>query len=118
MRNRYVLLWCAVIIAGLCAGSSWAATELAWDRNTETDMKEYRIYACLTKGCTAVKGATPTATVPQVAVGTVPTWTLPVNSEGAAIVTAVDLDSNESAGSNMVPFDTKAPASPSNARTR
>ena len=94
--------------------SSWAATELAWDRNTEVDMLQYRVYACTVKGCTAAKGVTPTATVPQVIVGVVPKWPLPANTEGAAVVTAVDTSNNESGASVSVPFDTKAPAIPAN----
>lgn len=63
---------------------------LIWDRNIESDMKEYRIYLCQVAQCTATKGATPTAVVPQPPDGTLPTWTLPIGIEGAAVVTAVD----------------------------
>lgn len=111
----------AIIAVGMCLLSLVSqadAKTLLWDRNTESDMKEYRVYLCLTAGCTAIKGPTPTATVTQPAAGVIPSWILPVNSIGAAVVTAVDVDGNESGASNMVPFETMAPAAPSNARTQ
>lgn len=108
---------CGAITVGLCGGSL-AATELAWDRNADADMKEYKVYACLTAGCTATKASPLAATVAQPATGVVPVWPLPLNAVGAAVVTAVDLEGNESSSSNMVSFDTKAPAAPSNVRTR
>lgn len=116
-RIHRVLGLCAVIIAGL-ASVSQAATELAWDRNADADMKEYKVYACLTAGCTASKVSPLAGVVAQPAAGVVPVWLLPVNAVGAAVVTAVDTDGNESGASNMVSFDTKAPAAPSNVRTR
>ena len=110
------LVFIAMCVLALVGWASWlqAATELAWDRNTEVDMLQYRVYSCAVKGCTAVKGVTPTATIPQVIVGAVPKWPLPANTEGAAVVTAVDTSNNESGATVSVPFDTKAPAIPAN----
>lgn len=107
-----------VMVMGLMAGNAAAGTLLEWDRNVESDMKEYRVYLCLTNGCTAVKSGTPTAIVVQPSAGVVPAWPLPANAVGSAVVTAVDLDGNESGASNMVSFETTAPAAPSNARLR
>lgn len=116
---KYLVL-CLIAVSLLCAfGSlSEAATEANWDRNTEVDMLQYRVYSCIVKGCTATKGVTPTATVPQTAVGTRPKWSLPLDTEGALVVTAVDTSNNESGASVSVPFDTKAPTVPSGVQTQ
>lgn len=114
MRAFLVLGW--IVCSIIWSAPAWAGKTLVWDRNIESDMKEYRIYLCLVVQCTATKGATPTAVVPQPPDGTIPTWTLPIGVEGAAVVTAVDRDDLESEESNMVSFETKAPGPPSNVR--
>ena len=109
----------AVLVAVLCL-PVWAAaaTEANWARNSEADLLQYRVYTCQVKGCTAVKGVTPAATIPQTAAGVRPKWTLPVNVEGALAVTAVDTSNNESGASVSVPFDTMAPAIPTDVQTQ
>lgn len=90
------------------------AAKLVWDRNAETDLAGYHVYTCQTVGCTATVSGTPTATVTQPAVGTVPLWPLPANSQGAAVVTAFNTSGQESGPSNMVSFNLLAPGAPSN----
>jgi hypothetical protein len=98
----------------LCAGLAQAGTKLVWDRNTD-DAANYKVYACVTKGCPATKTATLLkATVPQVAVGAIPQWLYPVNTEGQGCITAVDGAGNESACSVPANFDGLAPAVPQN----
>ena len=117
-KKQYLGLLCCVLVLVGFSGWAEAATDLTWDRNIESDMLQYRIYTCTVRGCTAVKGATPTATVPQTLVGVRPQWSLPTNTEGAAVVTAVDTSNNESGASVQAPFDTKAPAVPSGVQTQ
>ena len=96
----------------------WAAapTNFVWDRNVEIDMLEYKVYTCSTSATCVPNVAV--GTVPQPAVGTTPTFAIPANSQGRAATTAVDLTGNESAQSNIVPFDHLAPSAPANARTQ
>lgn len=85
-----------------------------WIRNTDSDMKEYRMYLCEGKGC-AVQQATANiaGTIVQPAVGVVPTWPVPNAKVGAIAVSAVDTSGNESPLSNTVTFDTVTPGTPS-----
>ena len=117
-KKKYIGLLCFALVLFGFNGWAEAATELNWDRNTESDMLQYRVYACSVKGCTAAKGVTPTATVSQTAVGVRLKWSLPVDTEGALVVTAVDTSNNESGATVSVPFDTKAPAVPSGVQTQ
>lgn len=97
-----------------CAGLAEAGTKLVWDRNGD-DATNYKVYACVVKACVATKTATLLkATVPQVAVGSVPQWVYPVNTEGQGCITAVDTAGNESPCSVSVNFDGLAPAVPLN----
>ena len=104
-----VLMWHAPV---------WAAapTNFVWDRNTEGDMLEYRVYTC-SSSATCVPNVS-IGTLPQPPVGTSPTFAIPANSQGRAAVTAVDLVGNESSQSNVVNFDRLAPSAPANARTQ
>ena len=107
-----------VLLFWLVATPAWAAvpTNFVWDRNVESDMLEYGVYTCSTSA-TCVPNAK-IGTVPQPAVGVSPTFAIPVNSQGRAAVTAVDLVGNESSLSNVVNFDRLAPSAPANARTQ
>ena len=102
----------------LIAVPSWAAapTNFVWDRNTESDVDHYNVFTCSTSA-TCVPSVN-IGTVPQPAIGALPTFTIPPNTQGRAAVTAVDLVGNESAQSNVVPFDRLAPSAPANARTQ
>ena len=95
-KKKYVGVLCFVLVLFGFSSFAEAATELAWDRNTEVDMLQYRVYACTVKACTASKGVTPTATIAQTATGVRPRWPLPLDTEGALVVTAVDTSNNES----------------------
>ncbi|MGH9910198.1 MAG: hypothetical protein ACRD32_06120, partial [Nitrososphaerales archaeon] len=77
------------------------------------DMKEYRVYACSASPCLA--SGTPLAVVPQVAVGTVPTFIIP-HTDQFYVVYAVDLALNVSAPSATVFADVTPPATVSNVR--
>ncbi len=111
--TRFILL-SALILTFACVTWAEAGTKLVWNRNVD-DTANYNIYACVVKGCVATKTVTLLkATVPQPAVGVVPQWVYPVNTEGQSCVTAVDAAVNESACSVAVNFDGLAPAVPMN----
>ena len=107
-----------VLLCWLVASPAWAVapTTFVWDRNVETDMLEYKVYTCSSSAVCVPNVSI--GTVPQPAVGVSPTFTIPVNSQGRAAVTAVDLVGNESGQSNVVPFDRLAPSAPANVRTQ
>lgn len=91
------------------------ALTLDWDRNTETDLQDYTVYACFTPGCTvAVQPALKIGTVPQSAVGVRPSFVLPPSSQGKVGVTASDTTGNQSGLSVTVPFDSLPPIPPVN----
>ena len=102
----------------LVAMPIWAAppTNFVWDRNTEADVDHYNVFTCGTSA-TCVPNAN-IGMVLQPAIGATPTFGIPANTQGRAAVTAVDLTGNESALSNVVPFDRLAPSAPANARTQ
>ncbi len=119
MRHAKVLVVLLVLLVGWVVIASRAtAADLLWDRNGESDMKDYQVYACFTPNCVIVKSAgTFQATVPQVPAGTVPKYTIDLtNKEGALAVSARDQSTNESGLSVPVPFDVRAPAVPVNPR--
>ena len=82
-------------------------TEFVWDLNTESDIAGYRLYQCSVDPCTKPQGVL-LADIPH------PTNVSPIPQgvEAFAALTAYDQTGNESAVSNTVPFDAKAPASP------
>jgi hypothetical protein len=92
-----------------------AAATLEWDRNAETDMKDYQVWACFTKDCVVIKSASTLqpGTVVQPPVGTVPSYVIDLTGlEGNVAVSARDLSLNESGLSVPAPFDAKAPGVP------
>lgn len=96
---------------------SFAETTLQWDRNVETDMAYYTVYYCQTNGCTVDKAtAVKSTNIPQVAVGALPTFTLPAVVVGSIAVTATNSENNESPLSSQVAFNTVCPAAPTNLR--
>lgn len=114
----YRILVLTLLTLGL-TGPAHALT-LEWDRNSEPDMLEYRIYVCRTADCKVVV-STPArkASVPQVAEGKVPSWVIPsdlVGKPGAVAIAARDKSGNQSALSVQLPFDDEAPAVPTNPR--
>ena len=96
----------------------WAAppSTFLWDRNTEMDVDHYNVFTCSTSA-TCVPNAS-IGTVLQPAIGTAPSFLIPVNSQGRAAVTAVDLVGNESGQSNIVSWDKQPPGNPLNLRTQ
>ena len=97
---------------------------LEWDRGTEPDLKEYRVWLCYVKDCVVNRtGNTVYATVPQTPLGTKPSTALPANTEGQATVDAGDQTGNRSSVGPRVPFSTipldiTAPAPPTGIVTR
>lgn len=107
-----------VLLCWLIASPVWAIapTTFVWDRNTEIDMLEYRVYTC-NSSATCIPNAS-IGIVPQPAIGTIPSFAIPAGSQGQAAVTAVDLVGNESGQSNIVSFDKQLPTNPLNLRTQ
>lgn len=97
------------------------ASTLEWDRNGETDMKDYQVWACFTPNCIVVKSATTLQPGPvaQPVPGAVPSYSLDITSrEGSVAISARDQSLNESVLSVSVPFDAKAPGAPVSPRFR
>lgn len=106
-------LACFVLLLVTLAG----ATTLQWDRNTEPDMKEYKVYTCAPVPCTVIASqAKRVGIVPQPTVGAIPQFVFPPLTEGMVAVTASDTSGNESGLSVSIPFDAKPPAIPANPR--
>ena len=120
MKKNLLVTLLSLVVGCLTVESAYAS-ELQWNRNTEDDMKQYHVYVCKVRGCTATNiGADWMATVPQVPV-TQPTvrWTIPAGIDGGATVTAEDLSANMSAAAVPVNFTTvpnTPPAGPSGLR--
>ena len=106
------------LLTGLCSmllmGAAHAAT-LTWDRNSEPDLQDYRLWACFTPGCVVVQSTAmlqPGAILQSdvgVRVSVVLDWG---EREGAVAVSARDTSGNESGLSVPLPFDYRAPAVP------
>jgi len=112
-----VIVLCVMAGVFLLFGNIFAET-FQWDRNTESDMKDYQVFACFTPNCVLVKSATTlqSGAVLQPAIGTIPSYTIALTGkEGTIGVLARDLSLNESALS-VLPFDSKGPVSPVNPR--
>ena len=92
----------------LIAGVAEAHTKATWNCNTEPDMKQYNVYACLATGCTPGTFSK-VATVPHTAGCTTSTWTLTPGTQGSLKVRAEDTAANESADSNVATFDANPP---------
>lgn len=110
-----------VVVFLVCASPAFAL-ELFWKANAEPDMLQYNVYMCKVKGCTATDaGALWVGKVNHTAGILNYTFLIPVNIEGAAVVTAQDIALNASVPSNMVSFSTipnLPPAAPSGLMTR
>ena len=70
-----------VLLSWLLVTPAWAAppTKLLWDRNTEIDMLEYGVYSCSSSAVCVPN--TKIGTVPQPAIGSIPEFALPVNTQ-------------------------------------
>ena len=105
-----------LLMSFLITGNLQAAT-LEWDRNPESDMKDYLVYACFTPNCVLVKSPStlqPTPVV-QPALGVKPSFVIDLsNKQGFIGVSARDQSNNESGLSVPLPFDQVAPSIPAN----
>ena len=115
--KKLLLFVLSVFIAPLAFVGMCGAATLQWDRNIEPDMKEYNIYGCDT-GITCSLGTSKLGTVPQPAVGIIPSFPVPSGLSGVRAVSAVDTFGNESALSVPAPFDGIAPSIPVNPRVK
>lgn len=117
-RNLMIAGMAAAVLALGCAGLGEAAT-LTWDRNSETDMQDYQVWACFTPSCVVVKSAATLqpGTVVQPAAGVNPQYVIDLaGREGSIAISARDRSLNESGLSVAVPFDQRPPANPANPR--
>jgi hypothetical protein len=109
-----------VLLALFLTVPAMSAT-LEWNRNSETDMKDYAVWACFTAGCVVTKSATTLqpGLVLQPAVGATPTYNLDIaGKDGAVAVSARDTSLNESALSVPLPFNATPPLAPAGLRFR
>lgn len=113
---KLFIVWVVIVLSlvGVFTVSAVFAGTLSWDRNSESDMSDYRIYACFSPGCTVTRDATTLrGTVAQTAVGVRPSFVLPNGVSGNVAVTARDTVGNESGLSASVSFfDQTAPGAP------
>lgn len=114
------ILFFALLVSALASPAFAQAVTFEWNRNAETDMKDYKMYACFTLGCTVVKDPVNLiGTILQTAAGVKPTLAYTIGPRaGAAAVTARDTSNNESGLSAPVSFnqlpvpDATAPSPP------
>ena len=113
------MTWKIAVLCLMLWSPTWAYADtlLEWDRNTDDTVK-YNVYVCSVKNCVVSTASLKSADIPQTAVGVVPNFTLPLNTEGTVAVTATDAANNESGLSVFIPFDKKAPIIPTNPRSR
>ena len=112
MKRMTVVLVTSLIFCGSAFGAS-LSLKATWTGNTESDMKEYRLYR--TDGTRTLVGTIPhpttlynfSVTVPDQSAGTL-----------TFVLTAVDTNNNESTDSTVASYsynlDTAAPSSPKN----
>lgn len=104
------------MVVVLITGNLHAAT-LEWDRNPESDMKDYLVYACFTPSCVLVKSPSTLQPSPvvQPALGVKPSFVIDLsNKQGFIGVSARDQSANESGLSVPLPFDQVTPSIPAN----
>ena len=78
----------------------------SWERNSEADMQDYRLWGCWIKGCEMGTEWTMLKVIPQTPPGVRPSyWRELVGSVGAYAVTARDTYGNESAFGAVTTFD-------------
>lgn len=95
----------------------WNAPTTNVDATPLTDLAKYRVYTCPGTPCTKAAGTAlgeVTAPNPAPTAGTTASLAIPHGKQGMAFVTAIDMAGNESAESNVAPFDTLPPAGSSN----
>ena len=105
--RRLILILVILLVPSMVFGAT-LSLKASWTQNTETDMKEYRLYR--TDGTRALLG-----TVQHPAAQLLFSISVPDNSKGTAIfaLTAVDTAGNESGDANAnYPFDVEKPGAP------
>lgn len=121
-RNSFLVpclcavLGCVSLLFGFGSfvGSAEAAT-LSADANTEPDWDHDNIYQCLGAGCTVLQNSAMklAITMPKTTGGVRPSATVAITGlEGKFAVSASDVSGNESGLSVPLPFDLKAPLTP------
>lgn len=105
-----------LLLVIFCIGGALSAeaATLIWDRNSETDMLDYKVRQCSTAGCVVALTDPVIATVLQTATGVKPSIAVTPVGAGAYAVTARDISLNESGLSVQLPFDKQAPSIPAN----
>ena len=108
---KYLWLFLLLITIGVipigCSQSSATHKQLTWDANKESDMKEYRIYACPALPCLA--SGTPFATVTHTGTPTTYSVVIP-DTDSYYVAYAVDTALNISVPSDPVFANVQAPA--------
>lgn len=103
---KKLLTLCVITGLLLATTVSFAAT-LEWNRNSESDMKQYNVYICRVAGCVSSDvGQTWVGVVSQPVVGLKPFFVLPDNVIGAVAVTAENVSGQKSGPSVSLPFTT------------
>ena len=122
IKGERVMKWMAVILVTslIFCGSAFGATlslKATWTANTESDMKEYRLYR--TDGTRALVG-----TIPHPTTSYNFSVIVPDQSAGSLtyVLTAIDTNNNESNDSTPATYsynlDTTPPSSPKNLSVR
>lgn len=106
------ILLSLLLFASLPLASNAFALTATWDKDTVTDMKDYGVYMCFTKGCTVVKSAAMLQSYVSHVATVNPSVPIPPSTEGGVAVSARDLSLNESVVTVTVPFDQMAPPVP------
>jgi len=115
MRTTWLILAGLLILAGCGRDSSATHRILVWDSNSESDMKEYRVYACSVTPC--LGSGTPLATMVHVPTQTTHSFVLP-HTDQYYVVYAVDTALNVSSPSTTAFANVTAPSAPANLRVQ
>jgi hypothetical protein len=100
------------VFFGVLAAPTFAR-DATWTRNTEPDMKQYRVWLCKVAGCVVQRtNNTPFALVEQTPLDVTPSVTIPDDLAGDAAVDAVDQAGNASPLSNHASFSVVLPDLP------
>lgn len=110
--NRSLIFSCLLVLCVVGSTVSAEAATATWSKNTESDMKDYGVYMCFTRGCAADKSAANLQSYVSHSATVNPSFPIPPNTEGGVAVSARDTAGNESGVTVTVPFDQAAPKTP------